>query len=715
MTDDYGNVRCATTSTERACCWNEGVEHTGDVIACPSDNLPNPAIGLSTTRVFNGINTYAENYFISQSFGITPESGNYSSQKVATKAPARPNTASYTYSVVSFSTPFIYLPLRGATEKEQACGVEINLIDSLGYVSEAHKRWSLDDRAVGFQPAPIEAFNGAIEDLGYVPQALIDWILQDPYYVAQYPGLATCMPGGPSIKVPGRDGFCAFTKVCPLVQEPVSALTINSETTIQGVGCFHPGACQAAHSPNLQASIQSTPAAAPARMTVQPVQFGVSTTQKAATVPLASAIITPTSSAIVVTTQSSLFPLPKNQVSEPLGRTSADENTPGSSQKRPTPGQSDQLNPVLPIADNQTPTPSSLQAQRHTVVIGPSTLIANSDLHFVINSQTLAPGSSAIEFGGSSYSIPSKPTALIINGSPSPLSSKPSRASDNSYIAQTRPSLNEETAPSNDQASENSEANMASLIMNGFRPVATTTTPDSFPLIAGGARLTSGGPPLIASGVTYSISPSGTAIFVNGSPFAFSVDAESTVGSKANEPLVIGSMTLISGDPAVVVSGNTRSFPVSGTAVIVNGSPSPIPKPADPAKTLPWNAAAGENVYQPFVIGSTTLSRGAPAVEISGTTYSLPSAGAAVVINGSPSSLLASAEITKINADPVVIGGMTLRPGSTLVKISGTTYWLPPHSTTVLINGSPSAIPIPGDNLDHNTSAAPEVYSPHLL
>lgn len=34
-------------------------------------------------------------------------------------------------------------------------------------------------------------------NIGYIPQALIDWMAQNPIYDAQYPGLAACTPGGP--------------------------------------------------------------------------------------------------------------------------------------------------------------------------------------------------------------------------------------------------------------------------------------------------------------------------------------------------------------------------------------------------------------------------------------------------------------------------------------------------------------------------------------
>ncbi|KAL8864075.1 MAG: hypothetical protein Q9198_010112 [Flavoplaca austrocitrina] len=66
-------------------------------------------------------------------------------------------------------------------------------------------------------------------------------MLKDPLNVAQFPDLAACLPGGPSIKVQDDDGFSLTFGAT--VQDPVPALTISAENVVDAVGCFNPGAC----------------------------------------------------------------------------------------------------------------------------------------------------------------------------------------------------------------------------------------------------------------------------------------------------------------------------------------------------------------------------------------------------------------------------------------------------------------------------------------
>ena len=85
----------------------------------------------------------------------------------------------------------------------------------------------------------------ANENLGYVPQTVIEWMARDSDYVSKFPGIASCLPGGPSAEF--------FSFFCPSppqkspnfkqfqISEP--DLTVSSTVTIAGKGCFHPGAC----------------------------------------------------------------------------------------------------------------------------------------------------------------------------------------------------------------------------------------------------------------------------------------------------------------------------------------------------------------------------------------------------------------------------------------------------------------------------------------
>lgn len=40
---------------------------------------------------------------------------------------------------------------------------------------------------------------GGSVDFGYVPQTLVDFLVANPAYSSQYPGLASCLPGGPAV------------------------------------------------------------------------------------------------------------------------------------------------------------------------------------------------------------------------------------------------------------------------------------------------------------------------------------------------------------------------------------------------------------------------------------------------------------------------------------------------------------------------------------
>lgn len=80
--------------------------------------------------------------------------------------------------VMSLTTPLIYQPTRGAT----------------GQTS----------RDICYQS------DGA-ENFGYVPQTLLDYMISNRDYVSQYPGLASCLPGGPSI-IPVKFCYVAFNE-----------------------------------------------------------------------------------------------------------------------------------------------------------------------------------------------------------------------------------------------------------------------------------------------------------------------------------------------------------------------------------------------------------------------------------------------------------------------------------------------------------------------
>ena len=167
--------------------------------------------GSSTALQISEINSNAENYFFT---GQTPGSAVMSSK--------------FDMVQVSFSTPFVYAPLS--------------------------------------DQFPSKIVN---ENFGYVPETLIEWIARHPDYVSKFPGIASCLPGGPSIDFDVGDvcsrppsPFALQAAMAIQISVPNHLLTISSTVTIAGRGCFHPGACPTPAAPGATAAA-TTPLVTP--------------------------------------------------------------------------------------------------------------------------------------------------------------------------------------------------------------------------------------------------------------------------------------------------------------------------------------------------------------------------------------------------------------------------------------------------------------------
>ena len=124
-------------------------------------------------------------------------------------------------------------------------------------------------------------------------------------------------------------------------------------------------------------------------------------------------------------------------------------------------------------------------------------------------------------------------------------------------------------------------------------------------------------------------------------------------------PYVVGTQTLTPGASAAIISGTTYSVPSSGGAVIVNNSiTQAIPEPE-------------ASTPVPFVVGTQTVTPGAPATVLSGTTYSVPPSGGAVIINNSITQTIAQPGKAGTDATPTyLIGSQTLVAGGSAITIS---------------------------------------------
>lgn len=147
---------------------------------------------------------------------------------------------SFATTEISFPTPYLYFPSRGKTEVQNTG----DLPDLVGISNSV-----LDKRTLSTTSQTSTKYDTLVADYGFVPQVVIDSMANDPEYIRQYPSLASCLPGGPSI-IPIKDhepwvnvGADGCNWAAPAALESVPDLTTSSGATVSGVGCFHPGNC----------------------------------------------------------------------------------------------------------------------------------------------------------------------------------------------------------------------------------------------------------------------------------------------------------------------------------------------------------------------------------------------------------------------------------------------------------------------------------------
>ncbi|THX08923.1 hypothetical protein D6D18_01412 [Aureobasidium pullulans] len=257
-------------------------------------------------------------------------------------------------------------------------------------------------------------------------------------------------------------------------------------------------------------------------------------------------------------------------------------------------------------------------------------------------------------------------------------------------------------------------------------PAADTTTQairttDPVMIVIGGATATllssvalviettiprTGGLAIQTSGTTDLAQPSEALTDVETSPVSSSpasvlIPAPVVIGKVTATPIVsggfiIGDQTVAPGSPAVEVSGTTYSIQASQSNVIVNGQ-TLVASAYDHPTTPEVVGSATDRSYSSvaYAIGGQTLSAGGPAIELSGTTYSLQPSGGNVLVNGQSASVSTIAPQEPPSA-PVAFGEIKATPvasGGSGITISGTIYSLPPSATgEVVINGKAASL-----------------------
>ena len=183
VTEANGQLACITTSTFYPSTFDTSIP--GSVL-------------------FTGINSHAQEY--------------YSSATATTNATVAAE--------ISLSTPFV-LPLRSIPAD----------YTSLTLPTPAFSDFINTKRnmARAIPTSSSLAFNSSESEYGYVPNFFISFLAQDPNYVAQYPQLASCFPGGPSID--------PNLKTSGIMAGPtlIGNLVSSTISVAYPSGCFDPG------------------------------------------------------------------------------------------------------------------------------------------------------------------------------------------------------------------------------------------------------------------------------------------------------------------------------------------------------------------------------------------------------------------------------------------------------------------------------------------
>ena len=584
-----------------------------------------------------------------------------------------------TVAEIQLSTPFIYLPLEGAIEGLKSMPT-VEVETSGGTVL-----FAID---YGDSTTMMENDNSK-NDYGYVPQALIDWVARDPNYVSQYPYLASCYPGGPSIKPDNLqpvDGVCDNFVAGPIAMSAVPDFTTSTQVTVSGAGCFHPGACPtpapaaapklavpantALPIPSKEASVapsapdqSQSPQAIVANSLTTALGLGGIILSALGGAPFAPSQNAPSLSAPTPTTPSPNAPSP--DLSAPnvpilnVPLQSAPPRDPEGGQHTPSgvlPTPAIDNPPLISLLSGPTSfegviappgtTDTGYVVDSPMVAVSPQSITFNSASKLVLGGQTLTPGAPAINIQGTLVSLGSLVNAVIV-----------------------APSTTTLPTPVG-----------APAITVASQPI---TLDSASHYVVAGKTLTPGGPPVSIEGTLVSLAPSASAILVAGSTNMLSS------ASPSLPALVVGSQTL--------TANSASAYVITGQG-LVPGLPGAImPESAMSIfSTAPWSLSppvtgAGEAFTPNPTASSITGNRlpvGGAVVTISGTLVSLGPSGSLVI--GTSTTVLPK------GASPSVftVGDQTFTANPTAFSIAGTK--ISSDGPEVTISGTPVSLGVSG-------------------
>ncbi|KAK5738889.1 hypothetical protein LTR17_005615 [Elasticomyces elasticus] len=208
------------------------------------------------------------------------------------------------------------------------------------------------------------------------------------------------------------------------------------------------------------------------------------------------------------------------------------------------------------------------------------------------------------------------------------------------------------------------------------------------------------------SDVTAAESESTAPVFIESSGAATGSNAQSlssgSVIVSSPVALIFGSQTLVPGS-SIIYSGTTYSLPATGSEILVDGKPTPLPAYAaespfslNSIMISPVPESATPNSRTNLMLGAQVLSPGS-AVVLSGTTYSLPTTGSDIYINGYSTLLPTGAAGSPFTLGSVIVTPVASADSQTSLPIPAVTTGN--NVDTSSVQGSTSA-PTTGTRTD---------------
>ncbi|KAK6357951.1 hypothetical protein TWF730_007307 [Orbilia blumenaviensis] len=225
VTDSNGNAACATIS------WNPY----------------NPELGMTGSRSFTGINSYAQAYYNGLG-SCFPDIITYT-ETIEDNGGGTGTTTKTSVATGKITLDCSFTSTGGV---EPSVVTEIKLTKPYVRIAPASETvtFSLMDCAIE-SDAPQEMW-------GYFPQDVLDDIKADPYYRSLYPDITKCLPGGPQI-FPRTIFFCEV----PHVLDPRVTLTSYEEDEITIGSEFFPTTGGAGSRTREPAQVDTTTTASP--------------------------------------------------------------------------------------------------------------------------------------------------------------------------------------------------------------------------------------------------------------------------------------------------------------------------------------------------------------------------------------------------------------------------------------------------------------------